>query len=110
MHIARALAWEADLVVLDEPTSGLDLAGRELLLAALTQERARGAAAVVCTHDVGDAAGAEHAAAAGPPGRGLRPPRRGAATRDALMETFGLVLAELPGGSEMVMDPVHRHH
>ena len=25
------------------------------------------------------------------------------------METFGLVLAELPGGSEMVMDPVHRH-
>jgi hypothetical protein len=25
------------------------------------------------------------------------------------METFGLVLAELPGGSELVMDPVHRH-
>ena len=25
------------------------------------------------------------------------------------METFGLVLAELPGGTELVMDPVHRH-
>jgi hypothetical protein len=30
-------------------------------------------------------------------------------TREAVMETFGLVLAELPGGSELVMDPVHRH-
>ena len=109
VHIARVLAWEADLLVLDEPTSGLDLAGRELLQAALAQERARGAAAVVCTHDVGDAAGAEHAllldrrvVAYGPPGEVL--------TREALMETFGLVLAQLPGGSEMVMDPVHRHH
>jgi hypothetical protein len=25
------------------------------------------------------------------------------------METFGLVLGELPGGGDLVMDPVHRH-
>jgi ABC-type Mn2+/Zn2+ transport system ATPase subunit len=108
VHIAQALAWRADLIVLDEPTSGLDVAGRELLLAALAQERARGAAVVMCTHDIRDAAGAERAlllagrvVADGPPAQAL--------TREALMETFGLVLGELPGGGELVMDPVHRH-
>jgi ABC-type Mn2+/Zn2+ transport system ATPase subunit len=108
VHLAQALAWHADLIVLDEPTAGLDVAGRELLQAALAEERARGAAVVVCTHDIGDALEADHAlllarrvVASGPPAEVL--------TREALMETFGLVLAELPGGSELAMDPVHRH-
>jgi len=108
VHIAQALAWRADLLILDEPTAGLDVAGRELLQAALAEERARGAAAIVCTHDVNDALEAEHAlllahrvVAYGPPAEVL--------TREALMETFGLVLAELPGGTELAMDPVHRH-
>lgn len=108
VHIAQALAWRADLLVLDEPTSGLDVAGRELLLVALAAERARGAAVVMCTHDIRDAASAECAlllagrvVAHGPPAAAL--------TREALMETFGLVLGELPGGGELVMDPVHRH-
>ncbi|MBJ7456124.1 MAG: ATP-binding cassette domain-containing protein [Thermoleophilia bacterium] len=108
IHIAQALAWRADLIVLDEPTSGLDVAGRELLLTALAQERARGAAVVMCTHDIRDAAAADRAlllagrvVASGPPADVL--------TREALMETFGLVLGELPGGGELVMDPVHRH-
>jgi ABC-type Mn2+/Zn2+ transport system ATPase subunit len=108
VHIAQALAWEADLIVLDEPTSGLDVAGRELLEAALAQERGRGAAVVVCTHDIADALAAEQAlllarrvVAYGPPARVL--------VRETLMETFGLVLAELPGGTAVAMDPVHRH-
>jgi len=108
VHLAQALAWDADLIILDEPTAGLDVAGRELLQAALAQERARGAAVVVCTHDIADALEADHAlllagrvVASGPPAEAL--------TREALMETFGLVLAELPGGSELAMDPVHRH-
>lgn len=108
VHIAQALAWRADLLVLDEPTSGLDVAGAALLAAALAAERARGAAVVTCTHDIRDAARADRAlllagrvVAAGPPGEVL--------TRDALMETFGLVLGELPDGGELVMDPVHRH-
>jgi len=108
VHIAQALAWRADLIVLDEPTSGLDVAGRELLLAALAEERARGAAVVMCTHDIRDAAAADQAlllagrvVASGRPADVL--------TREALMETFGLVLGELPGGGELVMDPVHRH-
>jgi len=106
--IAQSLAWRADVLVLDEPTAGLDVAGRELLLDALAQERARGAAVVVCTHDIADALSAERAlllarrvVAYGPPSETL--------TRERLMETFGLVLAELPGGQELAMDPVHRH-
>lgn len=106
--IAQSLAWRADLLVLDEPTAGLDAGGRELLLAALAQERARGAAVVMCTHDIADALSAEWAlllarrvVAYGPPADALN--------RERLMETFGLVLAELPGGQELAMDPVHRH-
>jgi ABC-type Mn2+/Zn2+ transport system ATPase subunit len=108
VHIAQALAWRADLLVLDEPTAALDVAGRELLSVALAEERARGAAVVVCTHDITDALGAE---------RALLLSRRVVAngapvdvlTREAVLETFGLVVAELPGGHELAMDPSHRH-
>ncbi len=106
--IAQSLAWGADVLILDEPTAGLDVAGQELLGAALAEERARGVAVVVCTHDIADALSAERAlllarrvVAYGPPADTL--------TRERLMETFGLVLAELPGGHELAMDPVHRH-
>ena len=108
VHLARCLAWRADLLILDEPTSGLDLAGRELLAGALTEERRRGAAVIVCTHDVTDALGAEGALLLAGRVVGYGPPAE-VLTREAVTETFGLVLAELPGGSELVMDPVHRH-
>jgi ABC-type Mn2+/Zn2+ transport system ATPase subunit len=108
VHIAQALAWRADLLVLDEPAAALDVAGRDLLMAALEREQARGAAVVVCTHDISDALAAERAlllagrvVAHGPPAETL--------TRETLMETFGLVIAELPGGGDLAMDPVHRH-
>ncbi len=108
VHIAQALAWRADVIVLDEPTSGLDVAGRGLLLEALAEERARGAAVVMCTHDIRDAATAEVALLLAGRVVGQGAPAD-VLTRDALMETFGLILGELPGGGELVMDPVHRH-
>ncbi|MEQ8834746.1 MAG: metal ABC transporter ATP-binding protein [Miltoncostaeaceae bacterium] len=108
IFLAQALAWEADLLILDEPTSGIDVGGRDLLDEAIRAERARGAAVVVCTHDIRDALQADAAlllagrvVACGPPERVL--------TRDALLETFGLVVAQLPGGTELTMDPTHRH-
>ena len=62
----------------------------------------------MCTHDISDALAADRAlllsrrvVANGPPAEVL--------TREAVMETFGLVLSELPGGHELAMDPVHRH-
>lgn len=108
VHLAQALAWRAELLILDEPTSALDLAGRELLASALAQERRRGAAVVVCTHDIADALGAEHALLLAQRVVGHGPPAE-VLTREAVLETFGLVLAELPGGGELAMDPVHRH-
>lgn len=108
VHIAQALARRADVIVLDEPTAGLDVAGRDLLGNALQEERARGAAVVMCTHDISDALEADRAlllskrvVANGPPDEVL--------TREAVLETFGLVVAELPGGQELAMDPTHRH-
>jgi ABC-type Mn2+/Zn2+ transport system ATPase subunit len=108
VYLAQVLAWQADILLLDEPTSGLDVAGAELLDAAIARERARGAAVVVCTHDIRDALQADHAlllagrvVAAGPPQQAL--------TRETLLETFGLVVAQLPGGTELTMDPTHRH-
>lgn len=108
VHIAQALAWGADLLVLDEPAAGLDLGGRGLLAEAVAEERRRGVAVMVCTHDIGDALDADLAlllarrvVACGPP--------REALTREALMATFGLVIAELPGDAALAMDP-HQHH
>jgi ABC-type cobalamin transport system ATPase subunit len=92
----------------DAPAAALDVGGPHLLIPALERARERGAAVVMCTHDISDALTAERAlllagrvVADGPPGEIL--------TREALMETFGLVIAELPGGGDLAMDPVHRH-
>lgn len=108
VHLAQALAWRADLLVLDEPTGGLDPAARALLADALAEERRRGAAVVVSTHDIRDALAADQAlllarrvVACGPPAAVL--------TRDALLATFGLALSETAGGV-LTLDPAHGHH
>lgn len=49
--VARALAVEADLLLADEPTSELDESNRDLVVAQLRVEAARGAAVVIATHD-----------------------------------------------------------
>jgi len=59
-HLAQALARRADLLLLDEPTAGLDIEGRETIARAIAQERARGCAVVMSTHDIDDADTADH--------------------------------------------------
>jgi putative ABC transport system ATP-binding protein len=49
--VARALACRAELVVADEPTSELDGENRDLVVAALAEQAAAGAAVVLATHD-----------------------------------------------------------
>ncbi|MDR7255228.1 putative ABC transport system ATP-binding protein [Nocardioides sp. BE266] len=49
--LARAFALRPAVLLADESTSDLDAANRELMLAALREEAARGAAVVLATHD-----------------------------------------------------------
>jgi ABC-type multidrug transport system ATPase subunit len=49
--LAAAQVGAPVLLLLDEPENGLDAGGLEMLIEALTGERARGAAILVATHD-----------------------------------------------------------
>jgi len=108
VFVAQALAAQADVLVLDEPASGLDPSARGVLQRVLEQERARGAAVVTATHDIREAVAADQAlllagrvVAVGPPAE--------AVTREAVMETFGLVLTDLLPGVPLAVDPGHAH-
>lgn len=57
-HLAQVLARQAAVLLLDEPTAGLDANGRRAVTEAIDEERSRGAAVVMATHDLADA---EHA-------------------------------------------------
>ncbi|MDO8568088.1 MAG: metal ABC transporter ATP-binding protein [Dehalococcoidales bacterium] len=92
-YLAQVLAHQADLIVLDEPTSGLDAGGRELYLHAINDELCRGASIIMATHDIKEEAAlchqvmllARRVVAIGAPDEVLTP--------DALLETFGIVVA-----------------
>jgi ABC-type Mn2+/Zn2+ transport system ATPase subunit len=74
--VAQGLAQEGEVLLLDEPVSGLDVASAERISAIVAEERAAGRAVVVATHDLAEAAAADHAvllagrlvAAGAPPG------------------------------------------
>lgn len=55
VHLAQVLARDADFLLLDEPTAGLDAQGRAAVARAIAEERARGRAVVLATHDLSDA-------------------------------------------------------
>ena len=58
-HLAQVLAREADVLLIDEPTAGLDANGRESVKQILREERDRGCAVVLATHDLEDAEDAD---------------------------------------------------
>ncbi|MEZ5232421.1 MAG: metal ABC transporter ATP-binding protein [Acidimicrobiales bacterium] len=97
VYLAHALARRADLLLLDEPTAGLDAHAQERYVGLVAEERARGAAVVIATHDVRDAARASQVlllagrvVAAGPPVEVLQPER--------LSEAFGISMVAVPHG------------
>jgi ABC-type Mn2+/Zn2+ transport system ATPase subunit len=86
VYLAYVLARRADLVLMDEPLSSLDAGGMDLYARALGRFRTSGAAVVVATHNLEDAAACDQALVLGPEGWRFGPGRE--------------VLSELP----------HHHH
>jgi ABC-type Mn2+/Zn2+ transport system ATPase subunit len=109
VYLAHALARRADLLLLDEPTAGLDAAATERYARNVRAELDRGAAAVIATHDVRDAARADHVlllagrvVAAGAPHEVLTPER--------LAEAFGIELLAVPHGDHTDLVATERPH
>lgn len=105
--VAQGLAQDADLLLLDEPITGLDVISRRHILDAIAAEREAGRAVVVSTHDLGDAAAADHllllagrVVASGPPSEVL--------TDVHLADAYGGHLLRF-GDSTLIVDD-HPHH
>ncbi len=105
--VAQALAQEAVLLLLDEPLIGLDLVSRRRILGAILEEKRAGRAVVLATHDLEDAALADHVlllagrvVAEGPPGEVLTP--------ELMRQAYGQRLLELDDQS-MLLDDRHHH-
>jgi manganese transport system ATP-binding protein len=105
--VAQGLAQGADVLLLDEPITGLDIVSRQHILDAIRAERAAGRTVMVSTHDLGDAAAADHllllagrVVASGPPADVL--------TDEHLADAYGGHLLRV-GDRTMIIDD-HPHH
>jgi iron complex transport system ATP-binding protein len=106
VHVARALAQEAEVLLLDEPTAHLDLAHRALVLACLRSEARAGRAVLVVSHDLTATGYANRVAfladgrilAAGSPAEVVRP--------DLLRAAFGVETRVIDSPAGPVVLPV----
>ena len=105
--VAQGLAQRAEVLLLDEPITGLDLISRQHILDAIAAERAAGHAVLVSTHDLADAAAADHllllagrVVASGPPDEVL--------TESNLAAAYGGHLLRVGEGTLILDD--HPHH
>ncbi len=107
VFIAQGLAQDSEILLLDEPVAGLDLASEQTIRKAINDERASGRAVVVATHDLDEAARADHVimlnghvVAAGAPHEVLQP--------DNLRQAYRGQVLELGDGS-IAVDDAHHH-
>jgi ABC-type Mn2+/Zn2+ transport system permease subunit/ABC-type Mn2+/Zn2+ transport system ATPase subunit len=107
VYLAQVLARRADLLVLDEPTAGLDAAGKAIYTQAMQTERARGAAIITATHDIQEAMTCDLTMLLARRVIGIGPGRE-VLTPEALLETFGIVLAA--GEGQLRLAVVEREH
>lgn len=105
--VAQGLAQAAPVLLLDEPVTGLDLVSRQVIFDVMAEERGRGTAVVMTTHNLEDARRCDQVLllstrpiAVGPPDDVLRD--------EPLREAFGGRFARV--GNELVLDDPHHHH
>lgn len=106
--VAQGLAQDGDLLLLDEPVTGLDVVSRQQILGVIAAERDAGRTVVVTTHDLDEAAAADHVVllagrvvAAGPPGEVLVP--------EVLRQAYGGRLLVVQGQGAVLLDDPHHH-
>lgn len=106
-YVAQGLAQRADVLLLDEPITGLDLVTQETIADVVRTEADRGTTVVLTTHDVGNAATADHVVllateliAAGPPAEVL--------TQEHLARAYGSHAHVMEDGT-VVLDESHHH-
>lgn len=106
--IAQGLAQEAEVLLLDEPYTGLDILSRASIRKAIDHEKNAGRTVILSTHDIADAAAADHVVllagrvvASGPAGETL--------TDGNLSEAYGARLVRLGEGHVLLDDPHHDH-
>jgi manganese transport system ATP-binding protein len=107
VFVAQGLAQEADLLLLDEPVTGLDIVSRDRIVEAIVAERARGVTIVTTTHDLSEAASADHVVllsgrviASGTPEDVL--------TAQHLTKAYGINLLTTADGTVVLDDPYHQ--
>jgi ABC-type Mn2+/Zn2+ transport system ATPase subunit len=109
VFVAQGLAQQADVLLLDEPVSGLDVASAQRIREVVDDERAAGRTVVVATHDLAEAAAADHlvlvagrVVAAGPPAAAL--------TGATLAEAYGARLLRVDGDTLLLDEGAHHDH
>lgn len=108
VFVAQGLAQDAPVLLLDEPVTGLDLVSHRRILEVANEERDRGRVVVMSTHDLGEAAHADHVlllagriVAEGPPAEVL--------TSEHLAEAYHQRLIRLEDNVLMLDDAPHHH-
>lgn len=108
VSVAQGLAQQADLLLLDEPVTGLDAPSLAAVTGAVDDEVAAGRTVVLTTHDIAEAADADHVillatrvVASGHPDEVL--------THDHLAAAYGAATFTTADGTVVIGDPhVHR--
>ena len=109
VFVAQGIAQEADVLLLDEPVAGLDLPSAERIRDVVADERAAGRTVVIATHDLDEAARADHAVLlAGRVVADGRPDE--VLTADNLRAAYSGHLLDLGHGVVVLDDGAHGHH
>lgn len=108
VFVAQGLAQQADLLLLDEPVTGLDMVSRQRILDVARAEANRGTAVVMTTHDLNEAAEADHVLLL-TGGRVVQGPPADVLVPDVLREAYGGRLLVMESEGTVVVDDPHHH-
>ncbi len=107
--IARSLVQDAQILLLDEPFSGLDRPGSELLETLIETLADEGRAAIIATHDLGQARRLDSVLCINRAQIAVGAPEE-VLDLAVLEATYGGSIVELPGSASRAILPPHHHH